>query len=179
MWFKFYEPDLFYREMLKVSNDDRQRTLLRDTQRKGRKLTIRPPDPKHSGVTWGSKDGALLAGFSQVPGIGDVMGQMIVDHREESGVEDWEDLLHVSGIGPKTMETIREFSEKGDDPFGALWLDRAIAAVKGEIENGELDLPYPTHVSEDFPYERGPVDIECIWLGTLFSRNERDLFEFN
>jgi hypothetical protein len=37
--------DLFYKAMLNISDDERQRTLLRDTQRKGRKLKINPPDP--------------------------------------------------------------------------------------------------------------------------------------
>jgi DNA polymerase-3 subunit alpha len=179
MWFKRYEPELFYKHMLRVSADDRQRTLLRDTQRKGRKMTIKPPDPQNSEVTWTSKEGELIAGFSQVPGIGDVTGQKIVDYRHKFGLEDWEDLLAVSGIGPKTMLTIRDFAEKGDDPFGALWLDRAIAHTKEEIANFKLPVPTPTHVAEDFPYERGEIDIECVWLGTLFSRNERDLFEFN
>ena len=179
MWFKRYEPELFYKHMLRVSNDDRQRTLLRDTQRKGRKMTIRPPEPQHSDVTWTSDNGELVAGFSQVPGIGDITSQKIVEYRNTDEIRDWDDLLNVSGIGPKTLETIVEFANKGDDPFGALWLDRAIAAVKQEIKSGKLPVPRPTHLAEDFPYERGPIDIECVWLGTLFSRNERDLFEFN
>jgi hypothetical protein len=179
MWFKHYEPELFFKHMLRVSSDERQRFLLRDTQRKGRKMVIRPPDPKESGVTWTANAGALVAGFSQVPKIGDITSKKIVEYREQSGMSDWEDMLHVKGIGPKTMEAIKEFSEKGDDPFGALWLDRAIAAVKQEIADGKLPVPEPTHVAEMFPYERGPDDIECVWLGSLFSRNERDLFEFN
>jgi hypothetical protein len=77
------------------------------------------------------------------------------------------------------MQTIKEFAEKGDDPFGALWLDRAIEEVKRAIEADELGpIPRPTHVSEDLPYEKGE-DIEVVWLGTITSRNERDLFEFN
>src|SRR5215471_6487065 len=179
MWFKNYEPELFYKHMLRVSADERQRTLLRDTQRKGRHMTIRPPDPHASDVNWSADNGALVAGFTQVPGIGDVTAKKIVDYRKEEGITEWRDLLKVNGIGPKTMQTIQEFAEKGDDPFGALWLDRAIAAVKSEIADGLLEVPGPTHVAEDFPYERGPDDIECVWLGSIFSRNERDLFEFN
>jgi hypothetical protein len=78
------------------------------------------------------------------------------------------------------METIREFANQGDDPFGALWLDRAIEAVKLAIAEGELEgkVPRPTHVATDLPYEQGE-DIEVVWLGTVQTRNERDLFEFN
>jgi DNA polymerase-3 subunit alpha len=179
MWFKRYQPDLFFKYMLRVSADDRQRTLLRDTQRKGRKMSIKPPDPKLSGVTWERNGHDLVAGFSQVPNIGEITARNIVEYREQDGVEEWDDLLGVKGIGHKTMNTIREFAEQGDDPFGALWLDRAIAHVKQEIEDYKLPCPLPTHVAEDFPYERSANDIECVWLGTLFSRNERDLFEYN
>jgi hypothetical protein len=33
-------------------------------------------------------------------------------------------------------------------------------------------------VSADLPYETGE-DIEVVWLGAIYTRNERDLFEFN
>jgi hypothetical protein len=33
-------------------------------------------------------------------------------------------------------------------------------------------------VSADLPYEMGE-DIPVIWLGSIYTRNERDLFEFN
>jgi DNA polymerase-3 subunit alpha len=185
MYFKRHEPDLFFKESLNISGDERQRQLLRDTQRKGRKLPIYPPDPATSGVGWERKDGSLYAGFSQVPNIGDSIGQAIVDYRNDAdlGLSTWEDLLFVKGIGPAKMTAIREFAEKGDDPFGALWLDRAIEAVKREIVSGSLKvhgrrLPTPTHVAEDLPYERGK-DIQVVWLGTITKRNERDLFEFN
>lgn len=182
MWFKKYQPELFYKWMLRVSNDERQRTLLRDTQRKGRKIRIQPPHPGISGITWERREGSLVAGFSQVPDVGPAIAQSIVEYRENEpyGLPDWESLLRVKGIGPKKYVKIKEFAEKGDDPFGALWLDRAIAATKKEIEHGELgdQVPSPTHVAEDLPYERGE-DIEVVWLGTIFSRNERDLFEFN
>jgi len=70
-------------------------------------------------------------------------------------------------------------SKKGDDPFGALWLDRAIISVKRAITRGELgNVPYPSHTAKDLPYETG-LDIEVVWLGSIVSRNERDLFEFN
>jgi DNA polymerase III subunit alpha len=178
MWFKRYEPSLFYKDMLKISDDERQRTLLRDTQRKGRHIKILPPHPAYSGISWERKDGALVAGFKQVPTIGESKGMDIIAHREQHGLDDWDDLLKVKGIGPKTYEKIREFHEKGDDPFGALWLDRAIAAVKEEIASGKLQVPDPTHVAEELPMERGD-DIEVVWLGTIYTRNERDLFEFN
>jgi DNA polymerase-3 subunit alpha len=180
MWFKRKYPEVFYKAQMNVTDDtDKQKRLLRDTQRFGRHLVIRPPHPKHSMIGWERDGKDLVAGFSQVPGIGVKTGLSIITYREEHGIEDWPDMLNVKGIGVKTMESVKEFSERGDDPFGALWLDKAIAAVKREIYEGDLQqLPQPTHVAQDLPYEQGQ-DIEVIWLGCIYTRNERDLFEFN
>lgn len=181
MYFKRKHPEVFYLAKLGVT-DDKEKTqrLLRDSQRYGRKLEITPPHPKHSGVSWTRRGRSLVAGFAQVPGIGDKTAAAIVRERENEELVDWDSLLRVKGVGPKTLETIREFADKGDDPFGAMWLDRAIAHVKQEIKHGDLKnkVPYPTHVSADLPYETGE-DIQVIWLGSIYTRNERDLFEFN
>lgn len=181
MWFKRHHPEVFYTAMLNVTGDaDKIKRLLRDTQRFGRQLEIKPPHPKTSKVGWTRHGTALAAGFSQVPGIGEKTGQAIVDYRaDHSDLETWNDLLKIKGIGKKTLETIKEFAENSEDPFGATWLDRAISATKKEIYEGDLQsLPRPTHVAQDLPYERGE-DIEVVWLGCIYTRNERDLFEFN
>jgi hypothetical protein len=68
-------------------------------------------------------------------------------------------------------------SQAGDDPFGALWLDRAIAEVKRD-RSGNYPCPSRRTSPKTYPYERGE-DIEVVWLGTIYTRNERDLFEFN
>jgi DNA polymerase-3 subunit alpha len=179
MFFKRHYPEIFYKAMLNVRDDVGQKLLLRDSQRFGRKLEVKPPHPKWSDINWVRKDRALVAGFAQVPGIGDKLGAAIVQHREEHGdLHDWDDLINVKGIGAKKMEDIRALSQRGDDPFGALWIDRAIAATKKEILEKKLKVPRPTVVATDIPYEVGE-DIEVIWLGTVETRNERDLFEFN
>lgn len=182
MFFKRKYPEVFYLAKL-CTTDDKEKTqrYLRDSQRHGRNLEITPPHPRHSGVSWSRRGRALVAGFSQVPGIGEKTGHAIEEHRrEKGGLNHWDELLEVKGVGPKTLETILSFANSGDDPFGALWLDRAISAVKREIKQGSLKdvVPYPTHVSADLPYETGE-DIPVIWLGSIYTRNERDLFEFN
>lgn len=178
MWFKRNEPELFFEKMLNISDDERQRALLRDTQRKGRSLDVTPPHPQHSGINWVRQPNTLVSGFSQIPTIGVAIANQIIEHRKTDRLEDWDALIRVKGIGPSKMESIKEFVGRGDDPFGALWLDRACAEVRRAIETEELALPEPTHRAEDLPYERGE-DIEVIWLGSIASRNERDLFEFN
>ena len=181
MYFKRKYPEVFFLARLNFTDDDEKaRRLLRDTQRFGRQLEIKPPHPKYSRARWGkTESGALVAGFSQVPGIGEKTAEAILAYRAENGISDWPDLLNVKGIGPTTFERIKQFSDGGDDPFGALWLDRAIAEVRRAIDADELGpLPRPTHVAVDLPYEKGD-DIEVVWLGTIQTRNERDLFEFN
>ena len=178
MYFKRKHPDLFYQAVLRLADAERERVLLRDTQRYGRKLEIRPPDPAKSDINWTRDGNALQAGFSQVPDFGEKLGTAIVEHRKTYTINGWTDLMSVKGIGPKKMEKLREFANN-DDPFGALWLDRSITRVKEAIKANELGpIPYPTHTASQLPYERGD-DIEVVWLGTIYQRNERDLFEFN
>jgi hypothetical protein len=90
----------------------------------------------------------------------------------------WDDFINVRGIGPKTIENIKE-SVASDDPFGAFTVSRNIARVKRQIRNGELgDLPYPTHNSVELPVDAGR-GVKVVWLGTIRTRNVRDIFEAN
>jgi len=46
----------------------------------------------------------------QLPGVGDKLAQHIVHHRQMEGpFRDVEDLLHVPGIGRKTLENLRPY----------------------------------------------------------------------
>ena len=177
MYFKRRYPEIFYKALLNISDEEKTKLLLRDSQRFGRALEIKPPHPSYSNVGWRRDNGKLLAGFSQIKGIGDKMGTRIVEHREAHGIDGWDGLLAVSGVGPKTLETIKQFADN-EDPFGATWLDRSIKHTKEEIASGKLPVPMPITVAQDLPYEKGE-DIEVIWLGVIHTRNERDLFEFN
>ena len=47
--------------------------------------------------------------LDELPGIGEVLAQRILSYREEHGrFEQVEELLEISGIGPKTLEGLRE-----------------------------------------------------------------------
>ncbi len=53
---------------------------------------------------------ANWAELAQLPGIGEVVARRIVAHREKHGpFRSHEELLKVSGIGPKTFERIRRY----------------------------------------------------------------------
>jgi hypothetical protein len=177
MWFKRHQPSLFFAEKLKVTgDDDKKRSLVRDTQRHGRHLTVAAPHPG-SGGTWRRSNNGIEAGFCEIPGVGPAVASSIIAYREENELSTWDDLINVKGIGVKTLSTMKDFVEQ-EDPFGAFWLDRAIKHVKYEIRRNRLRIPNPTHVATDLPYSTGE-DVEITWLGVLRSRNVRDLFEFN
>lgn len=55
--------------------------------------------------------------LQELPGIGPALAARIVAYREEHGpFSRIEDLTHVSGIGPKTIDGFRNLITVGDDP---------------------------------------------------------------
>lgn len=182
-WFKQHETELFFAKALQFMAEKKHKDLIRDSHRghgPRKPVEVKPPHPKHSTRTWRrDSEGGVRAGYEQFPGIGEVTSLNIMNYLSEHELEDWKDLQKIRGVGTKTIEKMLSFA-KSDDPFGALWIDRAIAHVKNEILHGDLkdQVPYPTHVSADLPYSRGQ-DIEVVWLGVVKTRNVRDLFEFN
>jgi DNA polymerase III subunit alpha len=186
MWLKQHHPALFYtmalRYLAENKEKSRHKAIIRDSVRghgSREPIVVLPPHPAKSRLTWTrTRGGSIRAGLTQVPGIGEKTAHAILDYRRSQGGIHWSELVNVYGIGDKTVEKIQEFCNR-DDPFEALWLDRAINGVKAAIRNGELGtLPYPTHTAADLPYTRGP-DIPVVWLGVVYKRNVRDIFEFN
>jgi DNA polymerase-3 subunit alpha len=185
-WFRVHQPEAFYAAALaKMPRGqtsgmggkikvDRHTNLMRDARL--RDIQIQPPSIKRSGVTWErGKPGRIRAGFSQVPGIGDKMANQIVTARDAAGFTRWSQLMGIKGIGPKTYEKIEEFATS-DDPFGLDTLDLLLSTSKTAIRR--LALPYPTHTSEQVPYERGE-NTKVVWLGIGLHRNLRDIYEIN
>jgi DNA polymerase-3 subunit alpha len=185
MWLKRHHRAVFYKNALCYLTDQKHQSLLRDAAQPGRRtrkpIRILPPTPDTSTTDWQRiSRGSIQAGFSQIPGLGMKTATAIVEHRQQSGLKTWSDLLEIKGIGAKTVQKIEEFVNQ-DDPYRAHWLDRAIAKVKEAIANadeGFEDLPDPTHTASDLPYTRGQ-DIEVVWLGAVYTRNVRDIFEWN
>lgn len=183
MWFKQHHPAVFFAASLHYlgtgTTNDKQERLLQDAAKK-HNLDIVAPHPKLSGISWEpwEANSSIIAGFSQIDGIGEKTAEAIIQYRDEVGVDDWDDLINVKGIGPKTIEKIKDFVEQ-DDPFGIYTLSRRLDTARALIASGDLPLPEPTHTSIEIPYQSTNKDLHVVWLGTIFYRNLRDLFEVN
>lgn len=181
MWMKVHHPVAFYTAQLRKTSDAdnfaKVIPILRDMSNSkfGRTLKVYPPSVAESGVTWEPRADGVQAGFSQIPGIGESYAQAIVDTRAELGLNDWEDLIQVKGIGPAKMKKIQEFCEQAD-PFRVNYLRDNILAIKKSIAEGELGgCPTPDTPAHEIPYE--PVTSWHTILATVKVRNLQDLYE--
>jgi DNA polymerase-3 subunit alpha len=182
MWLKRHHPLIFYIAALKHLPKIKQQEVLRDAVKHG--IKVLAPDPARSGVTWKSEGKhTIIAGFSQIPGIGLKMGEAIVQWRGDRDHVEWEDIIGVNGIGPKTIMNILSWVGQ-EDPLGVHVLDKQLKRIVSEIQVGKHKtydgsrVPVPTHTAADIPTLRGP-DIQLVWIGVCTARNLRDLFEVN
>lgn len=169
-WLKVHHTSAFYLASLRKASDDSLLKLIRDAEVHG--VAVLPPDLVRSGVTWElGRDGEILAGFSQVKGIGGKMADVIIEDRATYGMfRGWADLLRVKGIGPAKLLTIREFAES-DDPFGLERTARMLEAVRV----ADLPVPLPTHASDAL----SAVDNvqRVVWWGVVDRIEYKDLIE--
>jgi DNA polymerase-3 subunit alpha len=177
MWLKIKHPAAFYAASLaKAAGDkDKRYMLLRSAMRDG--LEFLPPHPNRSHETWSiNKAGKIRGGLRQVPGLGPSMAPMVINDREVNGkFNGWDDLMRIKGIGPKTVEKMREFSAS-DDPYGVYRVDRVLTAVRKAIASGELGpLPMPTHRAIDIPTDA--KNLRVCYLGIPNMRNPQDVVE--
>jgi DNA polymerase III subunit alpha len=187
MYLKRHYPGEFFCACLASYDNKKRLELLRDAVRHG--LKVSPPEPSTSDGTWRYVPalGTLVAGFEQIPGVGEIVSNKFLDHRDslvrnaDFAVDlAWEDYLPIRGIGAKTIEKIKAFCEM-DDPFEIFKLGRAVEAVKAAIMYGELrrsGIPLPRQTSIEIPYARG-VKSDVVWCGVIVKRNLKELFELH
>lgn len=189
MWLKVHHPEAFYVASLIKSKDsttvpgkgkgnDSLMKLLRDAQTHG--IDVRSPDLRLSGKTWAVSEvegkRVVVAGFEQIPGIGEKMAEEIISSRDEgtARLDGWNDLICVKGIGPAKLKGILEFVESSD-PFGLDRTKRMLEAVWEAAKAGEVRVPTPTHTSDDID----PQDEiqRVVWWGVVRHVEHKDLLE--
>ena len=68
--------------------------------------------PPHTGPV--NINTADIDALMTLPGIGEVLAQCIIDYREDNGpFHSLEELINVSGIGPKRLEAILDYATVG------------------------------------------------------------------
>jgi DNA polymerase-3 subunit alpha len=196
MWLKVNHPAEFYaascRKAEGPEDKDRLYSLLQDAKRHD--IPILPLSFSNSDVSWSVDDRrvgnfkmnvpkGIRPGFLQVPGIGKTLAPAIVEARNARPHKRFEgpELAMIPKIGPKKVETIIEFM-MADDPFmlNALTIELEDARKKlanGELTDGFYELPAPTHMADQIPAEITPHNFECVWLGRIVSKKQKDMFE--
>jgi len=185
MWLKVKYPLEFYCAALQkyeCKPGEKGFDLLKEAVAKG--IEILPPDPVRSQMSWSVHNGALLAGFVQISGVGEKTANSMISWRELVGIEEleanksWMPYEAVKGIGPKTIVSILEFCEQ-EDPFEISLLQRKLSKVRGWLNRhaDENGMRRPTSRAEDVPYE--PKQGEHVVLVSVRDRNLKDLYELH
>lgn len=175
MWLKVYYPPSFYvASLIKCGDgkDDlpRRQKLLREAKLKG--LEVEPPDISVSQRNWDFYMDHIIAGFTQIKGIGNRTADRIIkwrsakfkkraidatDYNSATKPLVWDDLKEVKGIGPKTIQTIKDFCES-NDPFKLGNTIRILGSLRSDIGEGRLNgVPYPTHTSIEIAGDGRPI----------------------
>lgn len=162
MWLKINHPAAFYAASLNHMPDEKHAMLRRDATSNGIKLLA---PSVSSEIGWTVIDPTtILAGFKQFDGFGDVVSQMIVDHRDMHGLNNLKDVLNIKGIGPKKLEKLMDLVDS-DDPFGIFKIDNAIKQTLPCLK--EWGLPTPTHKSLEIPFAKTGKDTPVVWIGVI------------
>lgn len=175
-YFKVYHPEAFFAASAK-HYEKYEHDILRDAVRHN--VKVLKPSIRHPQRTWEpAPPRAIRAGFQQIKDIGEKTADMIVEAGE---LRKWSDLINIKGIGPKTIANLKTWREQ-DDPFAIYELQNAIESVRsaivaGELKDGELSLPEPTHNSREL--DEADQGTHAVWIGRMVKKNIRDIFEVN
>lgn len=174
MHLKVYYPAEFFAASLRSAakrgktkgKADPQLLLLKDAVRHG--MTVSPPSPSISGLTWNpNKEGTgVVAGFTQIPGIGQKVGERLMETKEDLAIGDtevtWDRLVkNTLGFGAKAAEKGRDMARKVD-PFDIGLTDSAIGTVYNLIADRDIPLDMPNATAATIPDQD---EEEVVYLG--------------
>jgi len=176
MWFKVHHPAEFYAASVRHYGEHKHRDILRDASQHNIRI-LKPRVGKSEGSWKPAGNMRIRAGYSQIKGIGKKTAQNIIDAEPA----DWDELVKIKGIGPKTIEKIKLWIAQ-EDPHDIYRLERSIREVTQELGEGTLHdngtiLPLPTHTSREL--DEAQQGTKVVWLGEMVKYNIRDIFEIN
>jgi DNA polymerase-3 subunit alpha len=188
-WLKAHYPVEFYAcSLAKTDDKEVQFKLMQDAM--AHDIKISPPSLAASGRTWQPlpAEKRLVAGWRQIPGIGEKMADLIETSRESGmSFSDWDDLQNIKGIGPKKVQNLREFATM-HDPFGLERTERILTRT-GKWLKTQRAVPRPTHDGAEIAaiyieqtyganskknYGKGP---KVIYMGMVKEINYQDAVE--
>lgn len=168
MYLKVYHPAEFYAASLRSATKkgkqkgkaDPQLLILQDAAAHG--LTINPPHPASSGLSWRPNEErtGLEAGFSQLPRVGEKLAVKMIDSRNRAHPADctsWDFFVESTpGFGSKAAEAAQAM-QKSPDPFDISLTNDALNTVITLIDDGDLPLPRPDATSGTIPAQEGEM----------------------
>jgi DNA polymerase-3 subunit alpha len=179
MWLKIHYPVQFYAAQLKVTDEKEWMRLIKDAERHD--VRVRGVDVNTSGMTWtpNAEKRTVSAGWRQMKGIGPAKAENVLAWRDDvqalnPGIElSMDDLIAVNGIGPAVMKDIHSVDTL--DPFGLRKVETSLRAIRSGIKVGVLDLPAPTHTSDEL-IEKDKLEV-VRFLGVVKTREYKDYVE--
>lgn len=161
MYLKVHYPAEFYVASLRSASKkgkvkgkaDPELLLLKDAVQHG--LTVSPPHPATSGFSWTVSEDrtGVMAGFTQIDGIGQTVGRALTENQSESCT--WDDhVSNVKGFGAKAKEKAEALASK-PDPFDIDLTSSAILTVERKIFENETDLGQPDCSGATIPSKDG------------------------
>lgn len=173
MWLKVHHPAAFYAAQLQKIAKEKWPRLIRDAKRHG--VEVLGVTPGRSFRTWSVSKNQVVAGWTQLSGVGPALADKIIDAQLDGlKIERADDLLNVKGFGPAKVEALRTQLDS-DDPFGLEHTRRALEAVRLSIRRRELILPRPTITSDGIQDLRPRT--RCVWVGMVRTREFKDIYE--
>jgi DNA polymerase III subunit alpha len=182
-YFKAHYPVEFFAASLYKSKPDSDEAfkLMKDAIRHD--IPIYPPDVTFSKASWDIMPNrpGVLAGFNSIPGIAAKTSASILKARAEKPFADWPDMIRAYGIGLKTAENAKQFSES-DDPFGLELTGKILKRVTDAIGKG-ITTPAPTHDGEEVAAVNAPPwgsrnkGKLLVYIGVVKARIYQDIVE--